>query len=124
MTVTRPTFYLVPVTQELSDAVITGQWPEVETKVLKCITLVSHSQLSEGMETPEYRRVAFQLPAYDRIQGPSQKPVGEVPSTEIALLTTSIRMSLQILWLRTQISLHPLSHKQMKSIKGSAGGFF
>ncbi|KAI0285459.1 hypothetical protein BGY98DRAFT_946046 [Russula aff. rugulosa BPL654] len=30
---TRPTFYLVPVTRELSDAVITGQWPEVETKV-------------------------------------------------------------------------------------------
>lgn len=56
---TRPTFYLVPVTQELSDAVITGRWPEVETKVLKCVTFVSHGQLSEGMETPEYRRVAF-----------------------------------------------------------------
>ena len=58
---TCPTFYLVPVTQELSDAVITGQWPKVETKVLKCVTLVGcNRRLSEGMETPEYRRVAFQ----------------------------------------------------------------
>ena len=60
MTRTRPTFYLVPVTQELSDAVITGQWPKVETEVLKCITVVGHNHwLSEGMETPEYRRVAL-----------------------------------------------------------------
>jgi hypothetical protein len=61
MTGTRPTFYLVPVTQELSDAVITGQWPDVETKVVKCVTLAGHNRtLSEGMETPEYRKVAFQ----------------------------------------------------------------
>ena len=61
MTGTRPTFYLVPVTQELSDAVITGQWPKVETRVRKCITVAGHNRgLSEGMETPEYRRVAFQ----------------------------------------------------------------
>jgi len=58
---TRPTFYLVPVTQELNNAVITGQWPEVETKVLKCVTVAGHHhQLSEGMEVPEYRKVAFQ----------------------------------------------------------------
>ena len=58
---TRPTFYLVPVTRELSDAVITGQWPEVETKVLMCVTVAGrHRRLSEGMEVPEYRRVAFQ----------------------------------------------------------------
>jgi len=58
---TRPTFYLVPVTQELSDAVITGRWPKVETKVLKCVTVVPHNRrLSEGMEMPEYRKVAFQ----------------------------------------------------------------
>jgi hypothetical protein len=57
---TRPTFYLVPVTRELSDAVTTGQWPEVETKVLKCVTVAGHRRLSEGMEVPEYRRVAFQ----------------------------------------------------------------
>lgn len=58
---TRPTFYLVPVTRELSGAVTTGQWPEVETKVLKCVTVAGrHRRLSEGMEVPEYRRVAFQ----------------------------------------------------------------
>ena len=57
----HPTFYLVPVTQELSDAVTTGQWPEVETMVLKCVTVAGrHHRLSEGMEVPEYRRVVFQ----------------------------------------------------------------
>ena len=57
---TRPTFYLVPVTRELSDAVTTGQWPEVETEVLKCVTVAGrHRRLSEGMEVPEYRKVAF-----------------------------------------------------------------
>jgi len=58
---TRPTFYLVPVSRELSDVVNTGQWPEVETKVLMCVTVVGrHRRLSEGMEVPEYRRIAFQ----------------------------------------------------------------
>ena len=62
---TLPTSYSVPVTQELSDGVITGQWPNfdnVDTKVLKWVTLVGQSnrRLSEGMETPEYRRVTFQ----------------------------------------------------------------
>jgi hypothetical protein len=58
---TRPTFYLVHVTRELSDAVITGQWPGVETRVLMCVTVAGrHRRLSEGMEVPEYRRVALQ----------------------------------------------------------------
>ncbi|KAG0706909.1 hypothetical protein DFH29DRAFT_797497, partial [Suillus ampliporus] len=58
---TRPTFYLVPVTQALSVAVVTGQYPEVPTKVMKCVTFLWYNhRSSEGMETPEYRRVAFQ----------------------------------------------------------------
>ena len=58
---TRPTFYLVPVTLELSDAVSTGQWPSVETKALMSVTVAGCDRpLSEGMEVPEYRRVAFQ----------------------------------------------------------------
>ena len=58
---TRPTFYLVPVTEDLSDAVSTGQWPSVETKVLKCVTVAGrHCRLTEGMEAPEYRKLAFQ----------------------------------------------------------------
>ena len=58
---TRPTFYLVPVTQDLSNAVSSGQYPRVETTALKCVTVAGRNRsLSEGMESPEYRRVAFQ----------------------------------------------------------------
>jgi hypothetical protein len=58
---TCPTFYLVPVTQQLSDAVINGNRPNFETKVFMCATAADrHRRLSEGMEVPEYRRVAFQ----------------------------------------------------------------
>ena len=58
---TRPTFYLVPVTKTLSVAVMTGQYCEIQTKVLKCVTVLGHHRpSSEGMESPEYRRVAFQ----------------------------------------------------------------
>ncbi|KAH9059429.1 hypothetical protein EDB83DRAFT_932284 [Lactarius deliciosus] len=58
---TRPTFYLVPVTQALSVAVVTGQYPKDPTEVVKCVTFLGHNRRSsEGMETPEYRRVAFQ----------------------------------------------------------------
>ena len=39
---THPTFYLVPVTKELSGAVMIGQWPKVETKVLRCVTVAGH----------------------------------------------------------------------------------
>jgi hypothetical protein len=57
----RPTFYLVPVTQALSNAVVTSQYPENPTTVVKCVTFLGpNHQYSEGMETPEYRRVAFQ----------------------------------------------------------------
>jgi hypothetical protein len=58
---TRPTFYLVPVTRALSVAVVTGQLPEAPTEVVKCVTFLGHNRRSsEGMETPEYRRIAFQ----------------------------------------------------------------
>ncbi|KAI9512839.1 hypothetical protein F5148DRAFT_973014, partial [Russula earlei] len=58
---TRLAFYLVAVTRELSDAVVTGQWPEVETKVLRCVTVAGcRRRLNEGMDVPEYRRVAYQ----------------------------------------------------------------
>jgi len=38
MTGTRPTFYLVPVTEALSDAAISGQHPTTRTRVLCCPT--------------------------------------------------------------------------------------
>jgi len=58
---TRPTFYLVPVTRALSVAVVTGQYTEAPTEVVKCVTFLGNERRSsEGMETPEFRRVAFQ----------------------------------------------------------------
>lgn len=60
MSGTRPTFYLVPVTQELSAAVIGGMYPATETKVLKCVTVAAHTRrVSEGMEDTEYRKLAL-----------------------------------------------------------------
>ena len=52
----RPTFYLVPVTKALSDAVATGRYPKAKTKVACCFTIHSR-RVREGMETPAYRRV-------------------------------------------------------------------
>lgn len=58
---TRPTFYLVPVTKMLSNAVVTGQYPEAPTEVVKCITPLGYNhQTDGGMETPAYRQLAFQ----------------------------------------------------------------
>ena len=60
MTGTRPTFYLVPVTQNLSDAIILGQYPATQTQVLKCVTTRVHARTtSEGMEYIEYRKLAL-----------------------------------------------------------------
>ena len=57
---TRPTFYLVPVTQELSNSVIGGVYPATETRVLKCVTLAEHKRpTNEGMEDTEYRKLAL-----------------------------------------------------------------
>ncbi|KAG6813625.1 hypothetical protein H0H92_009242 [Tricholoma furcatifolium] len=59
MAKTRPTFYLVPVTKELSDAVIRGQYPAHETRVLRCST-PTYRPMIIGMEGKEYRKVALQ----------------------------------------------------------------
>ena len=57
---TRPTFYLVPVTQELSNSVIGGVYPATETRVLRCVTVSAHTRrASEGMEDTEYRKLAL-----------------------------------------------------------------
>lgn len=60
MTGTRPTFYLVPVTKELSDAVVSGQYPASVTTVFKCTVPIITRRLSEGMREPGYRKVALQ----------------------------------------------------------------
>jgi hypothetical protein len=56
---TRPIFYLVPVTQELSEAVATAQYPLRPTTVRKCVVTSNSRRLSEGMETPEFRQLAL-----------------------------------------------------------------
>src|ERR1700689_4358746 len=40
---TQPTFHLVSGTQALSIAVVTGQYPEALTKVVKCVTFLTHN---------------------------------------------------------------------------------
>lgn len=53
MVSTNPTFYLVPVTKELSDAVMTAQFPQ-PTWVLKCVTVAGHQRrVSDGMADTE-----------------------------------------------------------------------
>jgi hypothetical protein len=60
MTGTRPTFFLVPVTLKLSNAVITGQHPVIQTRVLRCATaLTPLRRASTGMEDTEYRKLAL-----------------------------------------------------------------
>ena len=58
---TTPTFYLVPVTKELSDAVMTGQYPLTQTRVLKCVTVAGHDErrVSDGMADIEFRKIAL-----------------------------------------------------------------
>ncbi|KIJ25346.1 hypothetical protein M422DRAFT_255886 [Sphaerobolus stellatus SS14] len=59
MSRTRPTFYLVPVTNALSEAVITRQYPSVETTVLKCLTITGQYRDRHGMAGLEYRKLAL-----------------------------------------------------------------
>lgn len=51
---TRPIFYVVPVTQQLSTAVERGEYPEHVTQVRKCI-VGEKRRASEGMHRPDFR---------------------------------------------------------------------
>ncbi|KAF9481261.1 hypothetical protein BDN70DRAFT_905367 [Pholiota conissans] len=55
---TTPTFYLVPVTRELSDAVKTTQFPRFLTIVLKCVIFADH-QRRDGMADTEFQTLAL-----------------------------------------------------------------
>ncbi|KAG7091404.1 hypothetical protein E1B28_010441 [Marasmius oreades] len=55
MTGTCPSFYLVPVTTELSKAVTSGLHPATQTQVLRCATLAKDL----GMADTEYRKLAL-----------------------------------------------------------------
>ena len=63
---TRPFFYQIPVTQRLSDCVATGQFPPQPTVVRRCAP-PARRRASEGMEVPDYRRIALQY--YDAFRG-------------------------------------------------------
>ena len=52
---TNPTFYLVPVTTELSEAILTAQYSPTKTRVLKCATFAAHQRwVGEGMADTEF----------------------------------------------------------------------
>ena len=63
---TRPIFYQIPVTMQLSDCVATGQFPPQPTVVRRCAP-PTRRKASEGMEVPDYRRIALQY--YDAFRG-------------------------------------------------------
>jgi hypothetical protein len=56
---TRPIFYLVPVTRELSEAVATAQYPISPTMVKRCVAAPNNRCL-KGMEIPDFRQLALQ----------------------------------------------------------------
>jgi hypothetical protein len=65
---TRPFFYQIPVTQQLSNCVATGQFPFQQTVVTRC-TPPARRKASEGMEVPDYRRTTMDSVVWRRIAG-------------------------------------------------------
>jgi hypothetical protein len=57
---TRPIFYKVPVSMQLSRAVMTAQYPAQPTLVTKCVVNSLTRRLNSGMEEPEFREIALQ----------------------------------------------------------------
>ncbi|KAF9529859.1 hypothetical protein CPB83DRAFT_875338 [Crepidotus variabilis] len=55
---TRPIFYIIPVTQELSTAVERGEYPEHLTEVKKYV-VGDRRRLGEGMNNPDFRLEAL-----------------------------------------------------------------
>jgi hypothetical protein len=63
---TRPFFYQVPVTRQLSECVAEGQFPPQPTVVTRC-SPPARRRAFEGMEVPDYRHIALQY--YDAFRG-------------------------------------------------------
>jgi hypothetical protein len=59
MTGSRPIFYLVPVTQELSESVAVGEYPATVTVVKKCVVGIEGGPEKEGMENLDFRQLAL-----------------------------------------------------------------
>lgn len=61
---TRPTFFKIPVTKELCDAVARGNYPFHKTVVKRCS--LHHAHAAFGLSNPEFRR--FAIPYYLRLR--------------------------------------------------------
>jgi hypothetical protein len=73
MSGTCPTFYFIPITRELSDAVSEGGVPVLTTRYLKCDTLATYAEHGEpGMEHRKYRGLVFRclLAFKEQAKGP------------------------------------------------------
>lgn len=58
---TCPIFYLIPVTEELSGAVVCGEYPANETQVTKCITVVRPGCVNQRvMNDTRHRKMTLQ----------------------------------------------------------------
>jgi hypothetical protein len=56
---TRPSFYQIPVTQQLSDYIVTGQFPPQPTVVRRSAPPTGR-RVSEAIEVQDYWRIAIQ----------------------------------------------------------------
>jgi hypothetical protein len=56
----RSIFYEVPVTNALSEALMTGQYPHEVTQVTKCVLALTTRRISEGMELLAFRKLPLQ----------------------------------------------------------------
>ncbi|KAG6893343.1 hypothetical protein C0993_001367, partial [Termitomyces sp. T159_Od127] len=61
---TSPTFFKIPVTKELCDAVARGNYPFHKTVVKRCS--LSHAHAAFGLSNPEFRK--FAIPYYLRLR--------------------------------------------------------
>jgi hypothetical protein len=59
MTGARPVFYLVPVTEELSESVATAEYPLTTTEVKKCVVAIEGGHESVGMKNLDFRQLAL-----------------------------------------------------------------
>ena len=57
---THPIFYKILVTLQLSQAVITAQYPNQTTIITKCVVALTTRRLSKDIEVLEFQKIALQ----------------------------------------------------------------
>ena len=60
MVSTHLIFYEILVTLQLSQAVITAQYPDQTTVITKCVVALTTQRLSKGMEVLEFQKIPLQ----------------------------------------------------------------